>query len=191
MAQGLVAGRHRRRHARETGADPGIQVVMAQPISDRVDEMVTGVRSDIAVKVFGDDLDQLKITAEAIARVGRGMQGAEDIRIEKISGQQYLSIDIDRQAVARYGLNVTDVNDLIETAIGGKAATEIFEGERRFPAVVRLPAEDRSSIQSISDLLVSTRAALPCALPMWPTSRCSMALHRSAGKAASAASSSA
>lgn len=135
---------------------PGIQVVMAQPISDRVDEMVTGVRSDIAVKVFGDDLDQLKTTAEAIARVGRSMQGAEDIRIEKISGQQYLSIDIDRQAVARYGLNVTDVNDLIETAIGGKAATEIFEGERRFPAVVRLPAEDRSSIQSISDLLVST-----------------------------------
>jgi len=135
---------------------PGIQVVMAQPISDRVDEMVTGVRSDIAVKVFGDDLDQLKTTAEAIARVGRSMQGAEDIRIEKISGQQYLSVDIDRQAVARYGLNVTDVNDLIETAIGGKAATEIFEGERRFPAVVRLPAEDRSSIQSISDLLVST-----------------------------------
>jgi cobalt-zinc-cadmium resistance protein CzcA len=170
---------------------PGIQVVMAQPISDRVDEMVTGVRSDIAVKVFGDDLDQLKITAEAIARVGRGMQGAEDIRIEKISGQQYLSIDIDRQAVARYGLNVTDVNDLIETAIGGKAATEIFEGERRFPpwsaCLPRTaPASSRSPI-----CWSPHRAALPCALPMWPTSRCSMALHRSAGKAASAASSSA
>jgi len=84
------------------------------------------------------------------------MQGAEDLRIEKISGQQYLSIDIDRQAVARYGLNVADVNDLIETAVGGKAATEIFEGERRFPAVVRLPADRRASVQEISDLLVSS-----------------------------------
>ncbi|EGD60794.1 heavy metal efflux pump CzcA [Novosphingobium nitrogenifigens DSM 19370] len=135
---------------------PGIQIVMAQPISDRVDEMVTGVRSDIAVKVFGDDLDQLKTTAEAIARVGRSMQGAEDIRIEKISGQQYLSIDIDRAAVARFGLNVADVNDLIETAVGGKAATEIFEGERRFPAVVRLPADKRANVQAIADLLVPT-----------------------------------
>ena len=133
---------------------PGIQIVMAQPISDRVDEMVTGVRSDIAVKVFGDDLDDLKATAEAIARVGRGMQGAEDIRIEKVSGQQYLSIDIDRQAVARFGLNVADVNELIETAVGGKAATEIFEGERRFPAVVRLPVDRRNSIETISNLLV-------------------------------------
>ncbi|HZV09368.1 MAG TPA: efflux RND transporter permease subunit, partial [Novosphingobium sp.] len=135
-------------------AIPGIQIVMAQPISDRVDEMVTGVRSDIAVKVFGDDLGQLKATAEQIARVAGGMKGAEDLRIEKISGQQYLSIDIDRQALARYGLNVADVNDVIETAIGGKAATEIFEGERRFPAVVRLPAEYRGNIQAIADLLV-------------------------------------
>ncbi|RVU04486.1 efflux RND transporter permease subunit [Novosphingobium umbonatum] len=133
---------------------PGIQIVMAQPISDRVDEMVTGVRSDIAVKVFGDDLEQLKAKAEEIARVARSLKGAEDLRIEKISGQQYLSIDIDRQAVARYGLNVADVNDLIETAVGGKAATEIFEGERRFPAVVRLPADRRANIQAISDLLV-------------------------------------
>jgi cobalt-zinc-cadmium resistance protein CzcA len=135
---------------------PGVQIVMAQPISDRVDEMVTGVRSDIAVKIFGDDLDQLKATAEQIARIGRAMQGAQDVRIEKVSGQQYLSIDIDRQAVARFGLNVADVNELIETAVGGKAATEIFEGERRFPAVVRLPAERRNSVESIANLLVSS-----------------------------------
>jgi len=135
---------------------PGIQIVMAQPISDRVDEMVTGVRSDIAVKIFGDDLGELKAKAEEIARVARSMQGAEDLRIEKTSGQQYLSIDIDRAAVARFGLNVADVNDLIETAVGGKAATEIFEGERRFPAVVRLPLDYRNSIPTISNLLVST-----------------------------------
>jgi cobalt-zinc-cadmium resistance protein CzcA len=119
------------------------------------------------------------------------MQGAEDIRIEKISGQQYLSVDIDRQAVARYGLNVTDVNDLIETAIGGKAATEIFEGERRFPAVVRLPAEDRSSIQSISDLLVSTPGGAAVRLADVADIKVVDGPRRSAGKAASAASSSA
>jgi cobalt-zinc-cadmium resistance protein CzcA len=79
---------------------PGVQIVMAQPISDRVDEMVTGVRSDIAVKVFGDDLDELKRVAEDIARVGQSLQGAEDLRIEKVSGQQYLSIEIDRAALA-------------------------------------------------------------------------------------------
>jgi len=135
---------------------PGIQIVMAQPISDRVDEMVTGVRSDIAVKVFGDDLGELKAKAEEIARVARSMQGAEDLRIEKTSGQQYLSIDIDRAAVARFGLNVADVNELIETAVGGKAATEIFEGERRFPAVVRLPVDYRNSIETISNLLVNS-----------------------------------
>jgi cobalt-zinc-cadmium resistance protein CzcA len=85
---------------------PGVQVVMAQPISDRVDEMVTGVRSDIAVKVFGDDLDQLKKVAGQIGKVAQSLQGAQDLRIERISGQQYLSIEIDRQAIARLGLNV-------------------------------------------------------------------------------------
>ncbi|MBN9143141.1 MULTISPECIES: efflux RND transporter permease subunit [unclassified Novosphingobium] len=135
---------------------PGVQIVMAQPISDRVDEMVTGVRSDIAVKVFGDDMDELKRVAEEIARVGQSLQGAEDLRIEKVSGQQYLSIEIDRAALARFGLNVADVNDLLETAVGGKQATEIFEGERRFPGVVRLPQAYRDNIEAISNLLITS-----------------------------------
>lgn len=135
---------------------PGVQIVMAQPISDRVDEMVTGVRSDIAVKVFGDDMEELKRLAEDIARVGQSLQGAEDLRIEKVSGQQYLSIEIDRAALARFGLNVADVNDLLETAVGGKQATEIFEGERRFPGVVRLPLAYRDNIEAISNLLITS-----------------------------------
>ncbi len=134
---------------------PGVQVVMAQPISDRVDEMVTGVRSDIAVKVFGDDLDQLKRLAGQIGKIAQTLQGAQDMRIERISGQQYLSIEIDRQAIARLGLNVADVNDVLETAIGGKVATEIFEGERRFPGVVRLPERFRNDIEAISNVQVS------------------------------------
>ncbi|UIF91082.1 efflux RND transporter permease subunit [Cupriavidus sp. UYPR2.512] len=137
-------------------AIPGVQIVMAQPISDRVDEMVSGVRSDVAVKVFGDDLDKLRELAGEIARVAGGIQGSQDIRIERVSGQQYLSIEIDRQAIARYGLNVSDIHDVIEIAIGGKRATDIFEGERRFAAAVRLPEEFRNNEQAIRQLLVST-----------------------------------
>jgi cobalt-zinc-cadmium resistance protein CzcA len=134
---------------------PGVQIVMAQPISDRVDEMVTGVRSDIAVKVFGDDLDTLKKKAEEIAKVAQSIQGAQDMRVERISGQQYLLIEIDRQAIARLGLNAADVHDVIETAIGGKVATEVYEGERRFSATVRLPVDFRNNVEAIRHILVS------------------------------------
>ncbi|MBS1191167.1 MAG: Heavy metal efflux pump CzcA [Rhodocyclaceae bacterium] len=135
---------------------PGVQIVMAQPISDRVDEMVTGVRSDIAVKVFGDDLEQLKKVANQISKVAQGIQGAQDMRVERVTGQQYLQVEIDRQAIARLGLNVADVNDVLETAVGGKVATEIFEGERRFPAVVRLPEGFRNNIEAISNVLLTS-----------------------------------
>ncbi|MBY4896105.1 efflux RND transporter permease subunit [Cupriavidus sp. AU9028] len=137
-------------------AIPGVQIVMAQPISDRIDEMVSGVRSDIAVKIFGDDLGELRELAGEVARVAGSIQGSQDIRIERITGQQYLSIEIDRQAIARYGLNVSDIHDIIEISIGGKRATDIFEGERRFSAAVRLPERFRHDVQSIRQLLVTT-----------------------------------
>jgi len=137
---------------------PGVQVVMAQPISDRVDEMVTGVRADIAVKIFGDDLGQLKETADRIAKVAAGIRGSQDIRVERIDGQQYLQIGIDRQAIARAGVNVSDVHEVIEMAIGGKVATEIYEGERRFSAVVRLPEIYRGDIAAIRNLVLTARS---------------------------------
>ncbi len=133
---------------------PGVQIVMAQPISDRVDEMVTGVRSDVAIKLFGDDMDTLKLKADAIAKVATSIKGAQDLRVERVTGQQYLSININRQAIARHGLNVADINDVIETAIGGRTTTEIFEGERRFSAVVRLPESFRNSVGEIRGLRV-------------------------------------
>jgi cobalt-zinc-cadmium resistance protein CzcA len=135
---------------------PGIQIVMAQPISDRVDELVTGVRSDVAIKLFGDDLDLLKQKADAIAKAAAGVRGSQDIKVERVTGQQYLSIDIDRQAIARHGLNVADIHDVIEAAIGGRTATSIFEGERRFEAVVRLPEKFRDNMETIRDLLVNS-----------------------------------
>jgi len=135
---------------------PGVQIVMAQPISDRVDEMVTGVRSDVAIKLFGDDMDVLKQKADIIAKVAASVPGAQDLKVERVTGQQYLSIEIDRQAIARHGINVSDINDVIEAAIGGRMATEIYEGERRFGAVVRLPEAFRSDVATIRSMLVSS-----------------------------------
>ncbi|MDH5552876.1 MAG: CusA/CzcA family heavy metal efflux RND transporter, partial [Nitrosomonas sp.] len=133
---------------------PGANIVLSQPIQQRVDEMITGVRSQIAVKIFGDDLDELRELSEQVARILRTIEGARDIRVERLSGQQSLAIDIDRDTIARYGLNVADVNELIETAIGGKTITNVFEGERRFPLILRYPPEYRDNIYSISNLLL-------------------------------------
>jgi cobalt-zinc-cadmium resistance protein CzcA len=135
---------------------PGINLVMSQPISDRVDEMVSGVRADVAVMLFGDDLDVLVAKARQIAKVANTVRGTQDTRVDRVGGQQYLNISIDRAAIARFGLNASDVNDVIEAAIAGKAATEIYEGERRFKAVVRLPKSLRDSVPDIEELQIST-----------------------------------
>jgi len=128
---------------------PGVQIVLSQPISERVDEMVTGVRSQLAIKIFGDELDELRRVSEQVARLLRSVPGARDIRIERLSGQQSLLIDIDRAAIARYGINVADVHAIIETAIGGKEVSLLYEGERRFGIAVRFPESARGSIEAI------------------------------------------
>ncbi|MBY0498576.1 MAG: CusA/CzcA family heavy metal efflux RND transporter [Nitrosomonas sp.] len=133
---------------------PGVNIVISQPIAQRVDEMVTGVRSQVAVKIFGDDLEELRKLSEQVARIVKSTRGARDIRIERLSGQQELTIDIDRRAIARHGINVSDVNELISTAIGGKAVTQVFEGERRFTLLLRFPAEFRNDVEAIKELLL-------------------------------------
>jgi heavy metal efflux system protein len=134
---------------------PGINLVMSQPIADRVDEMVSGVRADIAVKLFGDDLDVLIDRAQKIAKVASSIRGTQDTHVDRVGGQQYLTIKINRAAIARYGLNASDINDTVEMAVAGKTATEIYEGERRFNAIVRLPASYRHSVDEIKKILVS------------------------------------
>lgn len=133
---------------------PGVNIVLSQPIQQRVDEMVTGVRSELAVKIFGTDLDELRKLSEKVARILRSVDGSRDIRIERLSGQQSLVINIDRSAIARHGLNVADVNEVIKTAIGGKQITNIFENERRFPLVLRYPPEYRDNIDAIRNILL-------------------------------------
>jgi cobalt-zinc-cadmium resistance protein CzcA len=135
---------------------PGIQVVMSQPIAARVAEMVTGVRSDVAIKIFGDDIATLKQIGGQVIKMVAEVEGASDIRMERLSGQQYLTLEINRSTIARYGINVADVNDMIETAIGGRTATDVYEGERRFPLQVRYPLRFRSSLATIEDILLKS-----------------------------------
>ena len=137
---------------------PGVQIVLSQPISERVDEMVTGVRSQLAIKVFGDELGQLKEISEQVARVLKEVPGNTDIRIERLSGQQALTVDIDRRAIARHGLNVADVHSVIESAIGGRDVTTLYEGERRYAVVVRFPEAFRGSPEVIGATLLTTAA---------------------------------
>jgi cobalt-zinc-cadmium resistance protein CzcA len=108
------------------------------------------------VKLFGDDLGILRDKANEIARVAGQVRGVRDMRVERVAGQQYLSIAIDRQAIARQGLNVSDVNDTIEMAVGGKVATEVFEGERRFQAAVRFAEDLRDSPAEIGQILLTS-----------------------------------
>ena len=135
---------------------PGVQIVLSQPIAERVDEMVTGVRSQLAIKIFGDELSALKTVSEQVARILKSVSGSRDIRIERLSGQQALTIDIDRKAIARQGLNVADVQSIIETAIGGKDVTTLYEGERRYSVSVRFPAHVRQSVEAIGNTLLLT-----------------------------------
>lgn len=132
----------------------GIGLNMTQPIALRVDELVSGVKSQLAIKLFGEDMTALKDKAEEIAKVVGKVKGVADLRVEQISGQPYLTVTIDRNAIARYGINAEDINQIVETAIGGKAATEVLEGDRRFEAVLRFPEQRRNSVETIGNILV-------------------------------------
>ncbi len=134
---------------------PGVELAISQPIAARVDEMVSGVRSQVAIKLFGDELAVLKERGDAIARVLTSIRGSTDLRVERVSGQEYLTIAINRAAIARVGINVEDVNDMIEIALKGRDATLVYEGERRYVAVVRFPEAYRANIESISNILLT------------------------------------
>jgi len=137
------------------GQVPGIAFGLSQPISMRVDELVSGVRSQVAVKLFGDDLDILRTKAEEIARVLRQVEGMSDLRVEQVSGLYYLKLDINRSKVARHGINVADITEVIEAIGAGIGAGEVFEGQRRFPIMVRFSEGRRADIESIKALWVT------------------------------------
>jgi heavy metal efflux system protein len=133
---------------------PGNNYEFTQPIQMRFNELISGVRSDVAVKVFGDDLDVLLETGERIGAVIEGVSGAADVKVEQVSGLPVLTIRMDRARIARYGLNTSEVQETIEIAVGGKAAGEIFEGDRRFDLIVRLPENLRTDLDALKRLPV-------------------------------------
>ncbi len=136
---------------------PGVVASFSQPIKFRMMELVegVGVRSDVAVKIFGDDLDTLLREANEIAKVIRAVPGAEDVKVQQVTGLPVLQININREAIARYGINVGDVQQIIESAIAGTQATEVFEGFMRFGLVVRFPTWARQDAAAIGNLQVS------------------------------------
>ncbi|MGE3978636.1 MAG: efflux RND transporter permease subunit, partial [Nitrospira sp.] len=133
----------------------GIAFGLSQPIAMRVDELVSGVRSQVAVKLFGDDLEALRVKAAEISRVLRQVRGMSDLRVEQVSGLYYLKLDIDRAKIARYGINVAEITEVIEAVGGGLAAGEVFEGQWRFPIVVRFPDDRRADLESIAAVWVT------------------------------------
>ncbi|MDH4154075.1 MAG: CusA/CzcA family heavy metal efflux RND transporter [Nitrospira sp.] len=143
---------------------PGISVLMSQPIQERVDELISGIRTQCAIKLFGDDLDVLRDKAQEIAALLQSIKGVKDIKVEQVAGQPYLVIDIDRQKIARFGINVADVQELITTAIGGRAATQVYEGERRFELTLRFPEPYRNSVAAIGEIRV--KSASGALIPM-------------------------
>ena len=133
---------------------PQANFSFSQPIELRVSELISGVRSDVAIKLFGDDLDTLKETADKIVASVSKVPGAADVKAEQVSGLPQLQIKPDRAAIARYGINVEDVNELVESVIAGKEAGQVYEGEQRFNLVVRLQEDASKDVESIRNLLV-------------------------------------
>jgi cobalt-zinc-cadmium resistance protein CzcA len=139
---------------RELSQLPGLRYSFSQPIALRVNELISGVKSDLAVKVFGPDLPTLKGFADRIGAALMGVRGSADVKVEQVSGMNQYDLIIDREAAARHGISVSDINETIETAIAGRVATTLIEGQRRFAVAVRFPEENRRDIQDIERLLV-------------------------------------
>lgn len=134
--------------------EPGLSYNFTQPIAMRVDELTSGVKSDVAVKIFGEDLEQLNNVGEEILKASLGLEGTANTYLEQPIGQPYLNIEIDRDAVANFGLNVNDVQRVIEVGIGGSSAGEVFEGQRRFDMIVRFPEHLRNNFENVKNLPV-------------------------------------
>ena len=138
----------------------GITFGFSQPIQCRIDELVAGTRAQLILKLFGEDLDLLSDKAAEIAKVLSTIKGGTDLAAEKVAGQPYLTVNIDRAKIARYGVNISDVQNVIEIAVAGKSASKFYEENRSFDITVRLPEEKRNSLESIKNILVTTKSGM-------------------------------
>jgi heavy metal efflux system protein len=136
-------------------AFPGNNYEFTQPVQMRMNELIAGVRADVAIKLFGDELDQLLESGQAIAEIAEGIPGAQDVKLEQVTGLPVLSVTPRRDMLARYGIAMSDVQDAVATATGGREAGEIFEGDRRFEVVVRLPEALRTDLDALGRLPIA------------------------------------
>ena len=137
---------------KELALIPGIRASFSQPIALRVNELISGVKSDLAVKVFGQDIEKLKTFADRIAAKLSNLRGAQDVKVEQVSGMEQIEIALNREEMARFGINVADVNELLEVAIAGKEVTRVVEGQMRIATVVRFPAAEKTRIEDLKQL---------------------------------------
>jgi len=135
---------------------PGVTFGFLQPIQMRFNELMTGARQDVVVKIYGEDLDVLSEQAAKVAKLVKMVDGAEDLYVEEVTGLPQYQVDYNREAIARHGLNIQDINWMVETAFAGKSAGSVYEGERNFDLVVKLKEEQRSSLEDLADLLIPT-----------------------------------
>jgi heavy metal efflux system protein len=138
----------------ELGKIPGIRLSFSQPIALRVNELISGIKSDVAIKIFGPSLDLLKENADTIASKIKGIRGATDTKIEQISGFEQLEIKVSRAEIARHKINVETINEIVEIAIGGKIATMVFEDQKQFGILVRYSEDTRKDPDSIARILI-------------------------------------
>ena len=160
---------------RELPLVPGNNYEFIQPIQMRFNELIAGVRSDVAVKVFGDDMDVLADVGERIEAVLSAVPGAADTKVEQTTGLPLMTVELNRPEMARLGLNVADVQDVVEVAIGGKAAGRVFEGDRRFDIIVRLPETLRTDPETFTRLPVPLRGAGGGFVPLGSVARLEVA----------------
>jgi Cu(I)/Ag(I) efflux system membrane protein CusA/SilA len=160
---------------------PGWGNSFTQPIANRIEMLSTGVRQPIAVKVFGSRLDEIQRVSQEIAGVLRGIRGAANVFADQIVGKAYVEIKIDRRKAARYGINVGDVQDVVEVAMGGKPLTMTVEGRQRYPVRVRYARDYRDDVESLKSILVSVRGSAPGAERSGEVSGGGMAASMAAG----------
>lgn len=139
---------------------PGIFFEKNQPIQMRFNELMTGIRQDVAVKIFGENLDSLVIYADKVSEVVQSVKGTTSPQVERVSGLPQINIEYDRTRIANYGLTIQAVNDVVSTAFAGKSAGQVYENERRFDLVVKLDSTHRSSIEDVQNLMIPTNTGL-------------------------------
>jgi cobalt-zinc-cadmium resistance protein CzcA len=134
---------------------PGVKFNFSQVIQTRNDELISGINAQIAVKIFGEDQETLRKLADNVRDAMAHIRGVEDLAVEQVAGEEHLEVDVDRDKIARYGLNIADVLEVTKIAIGGDSATDVLEGQRRFAIFVRLKEDYRNQVNKLADILVN------------------------------------